>query len=84
MFHLLVPGGGWHTVIVRPVVAASSASSVFHCPGAVPVGAASVRADQQPGSVRVQCRSGVAAFAVNTHRDLSGVPTGDRRAIRTP
>jgi hypothetical protein len=71
MFHLLVPGGGLHTVIVRPVVAASS---VFHCPGAVPVGAASVRADQQPGSVRVQCRSGVAAFAVNTHRDLVGCP----------
>ena len=31
LFHLLVPDGRWHTVIVRPVVAASSASSVFHC-----------------------------------------------------
>jgi hypothetical protein len=31
LFHLLVPGGRWHTVMVRPVAAASLASSVFHC-----------------------------------------------------
>src|ERR1700677_4122818 len=31
LFHLLVPGGRWHTVIARPVSAASAASSVFHC-----------------------------------------------------
>lgn len=30
LFHLLVPGGRWHTVIVRPVVAARRASPVFH------------------------------------------------------
>ncbi len=30
LFHLLVPGGKWHTVIVRPVAAASAASSTFH------------------------------------------------------
>ena len=28
---LLVPGGRWHTVTIRPVAAANSASSVFHC-----------------------------------------------------
>src|SRR5271157_3489831 len=31
LFHLLVPGGRWHTVMVRPVAAARAASSVFHC-----------------------------------------------------
>ena len=31
LFHLLVPGGRWHTVMVRPVAAASLASSAFHC-----------------------------------------------------
>jgi hypothetical protein len=31
LFHLLVPGGRWVTVIVRPVRVASAASSVFHC-----------------------------------------------------
>ena len=30
LFHLLVPGGRWHTVISRPVWSASGASSVFH------------------------------------------------------
>ena len=30
LFHLLVPGGRWQTVIVRPVWAANWASSVFH------------------------------------------------------
>jgi hypothetical protein len=30
LFHLLVPGGKWQTVIARPVSAAKSASSAFH------------------------------------------------------
>src|SRR3974377_2553321 len=30
LFHLLVPGGRWHAVILRPVAAARRASSVFH------------------------------------------------------
>jgi hypothetical protein len=30
LFHLLVPGGKWQTVIVRPVWAANAASSAFH------------------------------------------------------
>ena len=30
LFHFEVPGGRWHTVILRPVSAASLASSVFH------------------------------------------------------
>jgi hypothetical protein len=30
LFHLEVPGGKWHTVLSRPVSAASLASSVFH------------------------------------------------------
>jgi len=29
LFHLLVPGGRWATLIARPVSAASAASSVF-------------------------------------------------------
>src|SRR5665811_2251416 len=29
LFHLLVPGGRWQTLISRPVSAASAASSVF-------------------------------------------------------
>ena len=29
LFHLLVPGGKWQTVIVRPVSAARRASSIF-------------------------------------------------------
>jgi len=29
LFHLLVPGGRWHTVIPRPVSAAKWASSIF-------------------------------------------------------
>ena len=29
LFHLLVPGGRWQTVICRPVSAASFASSIF-------------------------------------------------------
>jgi hypothetical protein len=29
LFHLLVPGGRWHTLMARPVWAASAASSVF-------------------------------------------------------
>jgi len=31
LFHFEVPGGRWQMVIVRPVEAASAASSVFHC-----------------------------------------------------
>jgi len=30
LFHLLVPGGRWQTLMCRPVPAASAASSVFH------------------------------------------------------
>src|SRR5674476_1163924 len=30
LFHFDVPGGRWHTVMVRPVSAANAASSVFH------------------------------------------------------
>ena len=30
LFHLLVPGGRWQTVMARPVLAARAASSVFH------------------------------------------------------
>src|SRR5664279_993439 len=30
LFHLLVPGGRWQTVMVSPVWAANPASSVFH------------------------------------------------------
>src|SRR6478752_190854 len=30
LFHLLVPGGRWHTVIVSPISVASAASSVVH------------------------------------------------------
>ena len=30
LFHFEVPGGKWQTVIVRPVSAASAASSAFH------------------------------------------------------
>jgi hypothetical protein len=29
LFHLEVPGGRWHTVIITPMVAARAASSVF-------------------------------------------------------
>ena len=30
LFHLLVPGGRWHTVMVSPVSSARRANSVFH------------------------------------------------------
>jgi hypothetical protein len=30
LFHFEVPGGKWHTVMSRPAVAASLASSTFH------------------------------------------------------
>src|SRR5664280_909548 len=30
LFHLLVPGGKWQTVIIRPVSVANTASSAFH------------------------------------------------------
>src|SRR3954447_16182608 len=30
LFHLLVPGGRWHTVITKPVSSANCCSSTFH------------------------------------------------------
>ena len=47
LFHLQVPGGKWHTVIVSPVSAASLAEFDLPQPAAVAVGAAAVGGDQQ-------------------------------------
>ena len=52
LFHLLVPGGKWQTVISRPVSAAKRRQLGLPEPVAVAVGAARVRGDQQPGARR--------------------------------
>jgi hypothetical protein len=58
LFHLLVPGGRWQTVISSPVSRANRASSTFPKPGAVVVAAPAVGADQQSAGPAV----GEAAF----------------------
>ena len=40
LFHLLVPGGRWHTVIVSPVSGGGQLG--LPLPGAIPVGAAAI------------------------------------------
>ena len=60
LFHLLVPGGRWHTVTVSPVSVGEAGQLGLPQPGAVAVGAAAVGGDQQPGRVRVGGRSRLA------------------------
>jgi hypothetical protein len=52
LFHLLVPGGRWQTVIRRPVWAARVASSVFHSLVREPLGCAD-QPDPPRGTTRI-------------------------------
>src|SRR5271165_430230 len=54
LFHLLVPGGRWLTMMSRPSWLASFWSSRFHSRTREPA-AASVGGDQQPSGVGIAC-----------------------------
>ena len=56
LFHLLVPGGRWQTVIVEPGLGGEGGEFGLPQPGAGAVGAAAVGGDQQPVARRVACR----------------------------
>ena len=53
LFHLLVPGGKWQTVIVQARLGRERRQLGFPEPVAVAVGAARVGGDQQPGRTRI-------------------------------
>ena len=63
LFHLLVPGGKWQTVIFRPVSSANSCKATFHKRDAATVAAAAVGRDQQ----FVRLRISVSAHLVSTN-----------------
>ena len=53
LFHFLVPGGKWHTVMLSPISSASFCSSSCHSRDAVAVAAAAVGGDQQRRGARI-------------------------------
>ena len=80
LFHLLVPGGRWHTVIGQAGLGGERGEFGLPLPGPVPVGAAAVRADQQPGRVGVQGFSDLLPPGCDgVHRERGGVVVGAHR-----
>ena len=80
LFHLLVPGGKWHTLTSRPVSSREDGELVLPPPAAAGVGPTGVADDQQPPGALVA--GGALALppqAQRAHRERSRVAAGPDR-----
>src|SRR6266478_6717831 len=68
LFHLLVPGGRWQTMMSRPELVGQLLEFALPQPHPRAVAAASVGGDQQPGGVGIACPTdGLPPLADATH-----------------